>query len=555
MWNRVILSGLLVLATACVAPALDAQKTLVCSGTRVNGTAFTFPFVPNTSPAPTLGVACVPSGKMMPKGTAVMGTAPKAAKVFAVVYVAPSTAGGRANTNGAAPASTTLVCSGTRVNGTAFTFPFVPNTSPAPTPGVACVPSGKTMPKGTAVMGTTPKAAKVFAVVYVAPSTAGGSANTNGAGPAGTTLVCSGTRVNGTAFTIPFVPNTSPAPTPGVACVPSGKTMPKGTAVMGTAPKAAKVFAVVYVAPSTAGGSANTNGTAPAGTTLVCSGTQVNGTAFTYAFVPNANPAPTPGAACAPNLKTFPIGRVTMGTAPKASTVLAAVFYAEPGSAANPNGNLPAGLPPMCEARGAGGAGFILAFAPNTSPAPMPNAACAASGTTSPTGSVVYDNSYAPTSKVFAVVVGAPSTAGGTPTNGTTASNTTSSTPAGTASAATPPPMLQDGIAQLQNAKANLQNAGNQWGVHRTTAISLIDQALDACGLSQTPSNGEMTSAASTDLPSLVSMAIAQLGVAQNDFQNAKSPWGGRREQALPYITQALSEAKLAYGNSASTTP
>jgi hypothetical protein len=119
------------------------------------------------------------------------------------------------------------------------------------------------MPKGTVVMGTAPKAATVFAIVFVPPSTAGG-AIPNGAGPAGATLVCKGTRVNGAAFTFPFVANTSPAPTPGDACVPSGKQMPKGTVVMGTAPKAATVFAVVFVPPSTAGG-ANTGTAGPAG--------------------------------------------------------------------------------------------------------------------------------------------------------------------------------------------------------------------------------------------------------------------------------------------------
>jgi hypothetical protein len=75
------------------------------------------------------------------------------------------------------------VCKGTRVNGAAFTFPFEANTSPAPAPGDACVPSGKQMPKGTAVMGTAPKASTVFAVVFVPPTKAAGP-NKGAAGPA-----------------------------------------------------------------------------------------------------------------------------------------------------------------------------------------------------------------------------------------------------------------------------------------------------------------------------------------------------------------------------------
>src|SRR5208283_1687226 len=128
MSNRIIFSGMLLFTAACATQAVSAQgtpvpasTTLVCQGTRINGTPFTFPFLANTSPAPTLGAVCVPNGKKMPKGTAVMGTAPKASKVFAVVFVPSSTAGG-ANPNGAGPAGTTLVCKGTRANGAAFTF-------------------------------------------------------------------------------------------------------------------------------------------------------------------------------------------------------------------------------------------------------------------------------------------------------------------------------------------------------------------------------------------------------------------------------------------------
>jgi len=164
-------------------PNEPAAATLVCKGTRVNGAAFTFPFAANTSPAPTAGDACVPSGKQMPKGTAVMGTAPKANTVFAVVFV-PSTKAGGANKGDAGPAAATLVCKGTRVNGAAFTFPFAANISPAPTAGDACVPSGKQIPKGTAVMGTAPKSSTVFAVVFVPPTKAGG-ANKGAKGPAG----------------------------------------------------------------------------------------------------------------------------------------------------------------------------------------------------------------------------------------------------------------------------------------------------------------------------------------------------------------------------------
>jgi hypothetical protein len=304
-------------------PNESAAETLVCKGTRVNGAAFTFPFEANTSPAPAAGDACVPSGKQMPKGTAMMGTAPKASTVFAVVFVPPAKAGG-ANTGEAGPAAATLVCKGTRVNGAAFTFPFEANASPAPAAGDACVPSGKQMPKGTAVMGTAPKASTVFAVVFVPPAKAGG-ANKSAVGPAAATLVCKGTRANGAAFTFPFEANASPAPAAGDACVPSGKKTPKGTAVMGTAPKASTVFAVVFVPPTKAGG-AHTGAAGPAAATLVCKGTRANGAAFTFPFEANTSPAPAPGDACVPSGKKMPKGTAVVGTAPKAAKVFAVVF-------------------------------------------------------------------------------------------------------------------------------------------------------------------------------------------------------------------------------------
>jgi hypothetical protein len=107
------------------------------------------------------------------------------------------------------------------------------------------------------------------------------------------------------------------------------------------------------------------------------------------------------------------------------------------------------------------------------------------------------------------------------------------------------PPAIKAGIAAMVNAKANLEKAGDKWGGHRVKAIKLIDQALNACGQTQTPGNGEMKSGP-TDETSLMTTATTQLTAAQNDFKNAKNPWGGRRDKALPLITQALQELQLA---------
>lgn len=117
------------------------------------------------------------------------------------------------------------------------------------------------------------------------------------------------------------------------------------------------------------------------------------------------------------------------------------------------------------------------------------------------------------------------------------------------APAGTIPPAFQAGIKAMLNAKANLEKAGDKWGGHRIKAIALIDKALDACGQTQTKGHGEMKSGPTDDM-TLIQSAITQLTTAQNDFKNAKNPWGGRRDTALPLITQALNELKLAGASS-----
>ncbi len=116
------------------------------------------------------------------------------------------------------------------------------------------------------------------------------------------------------------------------------------------------------------------------------------------------------------------------------------------------------------------------------------------------------------------------------------------------------PPRIQDGITAMLSAKANLEKAGSKWGGHKDTAIKLIDQALDACGQTETSDRGEVKSTPADETPSMQA-GLTQLTAAQNDFQNAKNPWEGRRDKALALINQALSEvqAGLDYAKSHNT--
>ena len=184
MRNSVILPGLLLLGASCLPPAAHATdtapaETLVCSGTRANGTTFNLAFDPNASPVPTLGAACAPSGKQLPKGTAVMGHAPKAPKLYAtVIGTSPATngstsppAGGSPNANPTIPPGQAFVCS---PPGYSYNIPFKADANPAPTLCAICALSDDMSVRGTVSIGPAGGLAALgLSAVIVGPAPAG----------------------------------------------------------------------------------------------------------------------------------------------------------------------------------------------------------------------------------------------------------------------------------------------------------------------------------------------------------------------------------------------
>lgn len=147
----------------------------------------------------------------------------------------------------------------------------------------------------------------------------------------------------------------------------------------------------------------------------------------------------------------------------------------------------------------------------------------------------------APTSMLIAARSGTQNTQNGTPNvNQQPNPKHPAQAPAGTV-----PPEIQAGITALVSAKASLVKAGDKWGGHRVKAIGLIDKALKACGQPQTHVKGEMTSGSTDDAASMQA-GTTELTTAQKDFTNSKNTWGGRRDQALALINQALQELQLA---------
>ena len=95
----------------------------------------------------------------------------------------------------------------------------------------------------------------------------------------------------------------------------------------------------------------------------------------------------------------------------------------------------------------------------------------------------------------------------------------------------------------MVSSEASLEKAGNKWGGHKQAAIKLIDQALEVCGQTVTSDSGEVKSTPADESPAMQA-ALTQLTQAQDDFQNAKNAWSGRRDQALALVKQAVSEVQ-----------
>ena len=101
------------------------------------------------------------------------------------------------------------------------------------------------------------------------------------------------------------------------------------------------------------------------------------------------------------------------------------------------------------------------------------------------------------------------------------------------------PAEYQAGIAKLRIAKGYLEKAGEGWGGYRIRAIQSIDQAFTALGVSPESTPTEMQSQYN-DEPAMMNNGISNLQAAKADFAKAGNNWGGRKEKGVAFIDQAL---------------
>jgi hypothetical protein len=103
------------------------------------------------------------------------------------------------------------------------------------------------------------------------------------------------------------------------------------------------------------------------------------------------------------------------------------------------------------------------------------------------------------------------------------------------------PADYQAGVAQLRVAKGYLEKAGDKWGGYRIKGIASINQAFKALGVSPESTADEMQSG-NIDEPGMMNSGISSLQAARADLANAGSDWGGRREKGVALIDQALKD-------------
>ena len=97
------------------------------------------------------------------------------------------------------------------------------------------------------------------------------------------------------------------------------------------------------------------------------------------------------------------------------------------------------------------------------------------------------------------------------------------------------------GIASLLSAKSALANSGNRWGGHKQTAVRMIDRAIAACGQNQIASPPERQSPPANE-QSAMQDGITQLNSAKSVFEQTANGGSACSTTAIPLINQALQE-------------
>jgi hypothetical protein len=104
------------------------------------------------------------------------------------------------------------------------------------------------------------------------------------------------------------------------------------------------------------------------------------------------------------------------------------------------------------------------------------------------------------------------------------------------------PADYQAGIKELRISKYYLEKAGDKWGGYRVKALAQIDNALKALLGTPLASQPDEMASGNTDEPGMMNSGIQHVQNAKADLNKAGDNWGGKRENALRFIDQALAD-------------
>jgi hypothetical protein len=104
------------------------------------------------------------------------------------------------------------------------------------------------------------------------------------------------------------------------------------------------------------------------------------------------------------------------------------------------------------------------------------------------------------------------------------------------------PAEYQAGITQLRISKYYLEKAGDKWGGYRVKGIAQIDNALRALLGTPLASQPDEMASGNTDEPTLMNQGIQHVEAARGSLAKAGDNWGGRREKAIAFLDQAITE-------------
>ncbi|HEX8814140.1 MAG TPA: hypothetical protein VF753_01445 [Terriglobales bacterium] len=104
------------------------------------------------------------------------------------------------------------------------------------------------------------------------------------------------------------------------------------------------------------------------------------------------------------------------------------------------------------------------------------------------------------------------------------------------------PAEYKGGINELRVAKYYLEKAGDKWGGYRVKGIAQIDNALRALLGTALASQPDEMASGNTDEPTMMNQGIQHVESARGDLAKAGDNWGGRREKALAFIDQAITD-------------